>query len=66
MVGSMPLVPHVLNLLSKKSVPRGLSLANQSSTGDRKALGRVLHDRAVQLHDRVDKGGAAARPAVVG
>ena len=52
--GSMPLVPHVLNLLSKKSVRARIVFGEPiNATGDRKALGRVLHDRVVQLHDKL-------------
>ena len=49
--GDMTLLPHVLNLLGKKSI-RARIVFGESVTvgGDRKELSKILHERVVRLH----------------
>ena len=48
--GTMPLVPHVLNLFSKRRVEVTIRFGEQRSrTGDRKTIARELHDEVVTL-----------------
>ena len=48
--GTMPLLPHLLNLLGKKTIRARIVFGDSiAATGDRKQLGHVLHDRVVSL-----------------
>ena len=52
--GDMTLLPHVLNLLGKKSVRACIVFGEPlAASGDRKELGKILHARVVELHDEL-------------
>jgi lyso-ornithine lipid O-acyltransferase len=52
--GEMPLLPHVLNLMSKPTI-RARILFGQpiAAVGDRKPLGVVLHEEVIRLHQKL-------------
>jgi hypothetical protein len=50
----MKLLPHVWNLLGKKSVQARIVFGEPiTATGDRKRLSAVLHEEVAQLHDEL-------------
>ena len=58
----MALLPHVWNLFGKKSVRVKIVFGEPIiATGDRKALGHVLHDQVVRLHDGLRQTGLRDR-----
>ncbi len=49
--GDMPLMPHVLNLMSKKAIRARVVFGRSiHAGGDRKQLGRRLHEEVIRLH----------------
>ena len=54
--GDMALLPHVWNLLGKKSVRARIAFGGPSTaSGDRKLLSHALHKQVVQLHEQLQK-----------
>ncbi len=52
--GDMTLVPHVLNLLGKKSIRARIVFGSPiEASGDRKQLSAVLHEEVVRLHEHL-------------
>lgn len=52
--GDMTLLPHIWNLLAKKTVRARVSFGDTvAATGDRKELSSALHDEVVRLHDHI-------------
>jgi 1-acyl-sn-glycerol-3-phosphate acyltransferase len=55
--GDMKLLPHVWNLLGKKSVRARIVFGEPiTAAGDRKQLSRVMHQEVMQLHDELTQG----------
>jgi hypothetical protein len=52
--GNMPLLPHVLNLLGKKTIRTIIAFGEpMPATGDRKQLGQTLHHEVLRLHEQL-------------
>jgi 1-acyl-sn-glycerol-3-phosphate acyltransferase len=55
--GDMTLLPHVLNLLGKKTIRACIVFGEPMlATGDRKRLGQTLHDKVLRLHKGLGSG----------
>jgi 1-acyl-sn-glycerol-3-phosphate acyltransferase len=64
--GTMTLVPHGLNLLGKRRIRVRVAFgASEMASGDRKDLGRRLHDRVVELYGQIGGEARAPRSAAI-
>jgi 1-acyl-sn-glycerol-3-phosphate acyltransferase len=64
--GDMPLLPHVLNLLGKKSIRVRITFGKSiAATGDRKALSHVLHNAVLRLRDEAQSHQGTWEPAAL-
>jgi lyso-ornithine lipid O-acyltransferase len=56
--GNMPLLPHVLNLLGKKTIRTIIAFGGPvPASGDRKQLGQTLHREVLRLHEQLRSSG---------
>ena len=56
--GDMPLLPHALNLLAKKTIRATIVFgAPTPAIGDRKQLSQILHDEVFRLHEKLQSDG---------
>jgi 1-acyl-sn-glycerol-3-phosphate acyltransferase len=52
--GDMALLPHVLNLLAKKTIRTTIAFGTpMPASGDRKQLSQMLHDEVLRLHEQL-------------
>jgi hypothetical protein len=52
------LLPHVLNLLGKKTIRTIIAFGGpMPATGDRKQLGQTLHREVLRLHEQLRSSG---------
>ncbi len=58
--GDMALLPHVLNLLAKKTIRATIAFGEpMPPTGDRKQLSQTLHGQVLHLHQQLRSSGKA-------